>query len=177
MHDDVEQLLASAGLSEVQETWSLGNDNPALDNVQIRPVLADLDGMAADIDDVLMELRHDWRMELNVDPDTNVDEGGRRLGLTLWHAVLGVHHVDDTEQVREMLIWATAGSLTQLETLIEAVLQQSEEWVLDEVFATDRIAYDERPDELADLAPRYSEAEIHLVSIEGPADHPPEASN
>jgi hypothetical protein len=124
-----------------------------------------------------MELRHDWRMELNIDPDTNVDEGGRRLGLTLWHAVLGVHHVGDTEQIREMLIWATAGSLTQLETLIEAVLQQSEEWVLVEVFSTDRIAFDERPDELADLAPRYSEAEIHLVSIEGPADHPPEASN
>ena len=111
MHDDVERLLASAGLNEVQETWALGKENPALDKVQIRPVLADLDGVAADIDDVLMELRHDWRMELNIDPDTNVDEAGRRLGLTLWHAVLGVHRVGDTRQEADMSLWATAGSL------------------------------------------------------------------
>ena len=176
MHDDVERLLASAGLNEVQETWALGDENPALDNAQIRPVLADLDGIAADIDDVLMELRHDWGMELNIDPDTNVDEGGRSLGLTLWHAVLGVHRAGDTRQGADMLIWATAGSLTQLETLIEGVLEQSGEWVLAEVYSTDRIAYDERPDELSDLAPRYSEAEIHLVSIDQHTDHPPEES-
>jgi hypothetical protein len=124
-----------------------------------------------------MELRHDWRMELNIDPDTNVDEGGRRLGLTLWHAVLGVHGAGDARQEADMLIWATAGSLTQLETLIEGVLEQSDEWALVEVYSTDRIAYDERPDELADLAPRRSEAEIHLVSIERRPDHPPETSH
>ncbi|MEE8458467.1 MAG: hypothetical protein V3S08_01270 [Phycisphaerales bacterium] len=176
MHDDVERLLASAGLNEVQETWALGDENPALDNAQIRPVLADLDGMAADIDDVLMELRHDWGMELNIDPDTNVDGGGRSLGLTLWHAVLGVHRAGDTRQGADMLIWATAGSLTQLETLIEGVMEQSGEWVLAEVYSTDRIAYDERPDELSDLAPRYSDAEIHLVSIDRHTDQPPEKS-
>ncbi len=177
MHDDVERLLASAGLNEVQETWALGKENPALDKVQIRPVLADLDGVAADIDDVLMELRHDWRMELNIDPDTNVDEGGRRLGFTLWHAVLGVHRAGDAEQVADMSLWATAGSLTQLETLIEDVLERSGEWLLDDVYSTDRIAFDERPDELSDLAPRLSNAEIHLVSIDPRNDHPPDPSN
>ena len=176
MHDDVERLLASAGLKEVQETWVLGKENPALDKAQIRPVLANLDGLAADIDDVLMELRHDWRMELNIDPDTNVDEGGRHLGLTLWHAVLGVHRVGDTEQVAEMLIWATAGSLTQLETLIEGVLEQSGEWTLADIYSTDRIAFDERPDELSDLAPRRSKAEIHRVSIDPRNNHPTDTS-
>ncbi len=177
MHDDVERLLASAGLNEVQETWALGDENPALDNAQIRPVLADLDGMAADIDDVLMELRHDWGMELNIDPDTNVDEGGRSLGLTLWHAVLYVHRVGDADQLADMSIWATAGSLTQLETLIEAALELSGEWVLADIYSTDRIAFDERPDELSDLAPRLSKAEIHLVSIDPRNDHPPDPSN
>ncbi len=177
MHDDVERLLASAGLNEVQQTWTLGNENPALDQVQIRPVLADLDGMAADIDDVLIELRHDWRMELNIDPDTNVDEGGRRLGLTLWHAVLDLHRVSDTPQMADMSLWATAGSLAQLEELIEGELEQSGEWMLGDVYSTDRIAFDERPDELSDLAPRRSEAEIHLVSIEPRDDHAPDPSN
>ena len=177
MHDDVERLLASAGLKEVQETWALGNDNPALDKVQIRPVLAALDGMAADIDDVLTELRHDWRMELNIDPDTNVDEGGRHLGFTLWHALLDLHRVDDTRQMADMSLWATAGSLTELEQLIEGELERTGEWMLGDVYLTDRIAFDERPDELSDLAPRRSGAEIHLVAIDPRDDHPSGASN
>ncbi len=177
MHDDVERLLASAGLKEVQETWALGNENPALDKVQIRPVLAALDGMAADIDDVLTELRHDWRMELNIDPDTNVDEGGRHLGFTLWHALLDLHRVDDTGQMADMSLWATAGSLTELEELIEGELERTGEWMLGDVYLTDRIAFDERPDELSDLAPRRSGAEIHLVAIDPRDDHPSGASN
>jgi len=177
MHDDVERLLVSAGLNEVQETWALGDENPALDNVQIRPVLADLDGMAADIDDVLMELRHDWRMELNIDPDTNVDDAGRRLGLTLWHAILGVHRVGDTRQMADMSIWATAGSLAQLEELIEAELEQSGEWLIAEVYSTDRIAFDERPDELSDLAPRRREVGVHLVKMDPHDDHPPDVAS
>ncbi len=177
MHDDVERLLVSAGLNEVQETWALGDENPALDNVQIRPVLADLDGMAADIDDVLMELRHDWRMELNIDPDTNVDDAGRRLGLTLWHAILGVHRVGDTRQMADMSIWATAGSLAQLEELIEAELEQSGKWLIAEVYSTDRIAFDERPDELSDLAPRRREVGVHLVKMDPHDDHPPDVAS
>ena len=177
MHDDVERLLASAGLKEVQQTWALGNENPGLDKAQIRPVLADLDGMAADIDDVLVELCHDWRMELNIDPDTNVDEGGRRLGMTLWHAVLDLHRVGDAQQMADMSLWATAGSLTQLEELIEGELEQAGEWMLGDVYSTDRIAFDERPDELSDLAPRRREAKIHLVAIDPRNDHPSDASN
>lgn len=170
MRDDVEHLLVSAGLEEVEETWSIGSENPDLEKVQIRPVLADLDGMAADIDDVLMELRHDWRMELNIDPDTNVDDAGRRLGMTLWHAVLGVHRAGDADEVADMSIWSTAGSLIELETLIGTMLEQSGEWLLAEVYSTDRIAFDERPDELSDLAPRRNEPAIHLISIEPRSD-------
>lgn len=174
MRDDVEQLLVSAGLQEVPETWALGDDNPDLEKVQIRPVLADLDGAAADIDDVLMELRHDWLMELNVDPKTNVDDAGHRLGMTLWHAVLGVQRADAADEVADMSIWATAGSLDELESLIAAMLEQSGKWVLAEVFSTDRVAFDERPDELPDLKLRRTAAEIHLVSVDLRTDLSPE---
>ena len=172
MHDDVEELLRSFGLQEVSETWAVGDEKFALENVRIRPVVASLDGMAADIDDILLELRRDWQLELNIDPDTNVDAVGRRLGMTLWHAVIGVHrHADESDRA-DMTIWATAGSLGQLESLIDAMFRDDDEWAIDEVFCTDRTAFDERPDELKDLPPRRRDAGIHLVTIEPQGDEP-----
>jgi hypothetical protein len=35
-----------------------------------------------------------------------------------------------------------------------------------EVYTIDRVAFDERPDELADLPPRREKSEVHLVSFE-----------
>lgn len=172
MRDDVERLLTSLGLQEVPETWAVGDENSALENVRIRPVVASLDGAAADIDDVLLELRHDWQMELNIDPDTNVDAAGRRLGMTLWHAVIGVHHNTNASVTADMTIWATAGSLGQLESLIDAMIREDDEWAIDEVFSTDRTAFDERPDQLKDLPPRRRDAGIHLVTIERRGDSP-----
>jgi len=176
MRHEVEKILKSMGLHEVPETWDVGDDN-ALDSVKIRPVLASLNGASADIDDVLMELRHTWDMELNIDPETNLDDGGRSLGLTLWHAVLGVHAADDATQVADMWVWATAGSLDELDLLIERMLGETDEWVLDEIYSTDRVAYDERPDELAELEPRREHVEVHLVSIETGDGDPPAANS
>ncbi len=173
MRNDVEKLLRSLELQEVPETWAVGEDNPTLESVQTRPVLASLNGASADIDDVLLELRRTWGMELNIDPDTNLDDGGRRLGMTLWHAVLGVHRALDADQIADMSVWATAGSLSELELLIDGMLEETDEWALDEVFSTDRVAFDERPDELADIEPRRKRAELHLVSIEAGDGDPP----
>ncbi len=173
MRDDVEGLLTSLGLQEVPETWAVGDENSALENVRIRPVVASLDGAAADIDDVLLELRRDWQLELNVDPDTNVDAVGRRLGMTLWHAVIGVHRDAEPPETADMTIWATAGSLGQLETLIDAKFREDGEWAIDEVFSTDRTAFDERPEKLKDLPPRRRGAGIHLVTIERRGEVPP----
>ncbi|MHC4102548.1 MAG: hypothetical protein ACYSW1_16900, partial [Planctomycetota bacterium] len=123
--------------------------------------------------DVLMVLRRVWRLELNVDPDTNVDEGGRELGMTLWHAVVGVEGVEEvgggsveTGDSADLSIWATAGSLQELEVLINGVLSVGEQWGSAEVYSTDRVAFDERPEELAELSPRRDRAEVHLVSVE-----------
>ncbi len=169
MRDEVEAMLDQLGLEEVPQTWPVGDDNPELDRVQIRPVLEDGETTGVDIDDVLFQLRHDWRLELNVDPDTNVDDVGRQLGMTLWHAVVGVESEsgpDGQTEIADMSIWATAGSLGELETLIDNVLNSNAEWRFAEVYSTDRVAFDERPETLADLAPRRQQAETHLVSIE-----------
>ncbi len=65
-----------------------------------------------------------------------------------------------------MSIWATAGSLDELETLIDFVLNGNDEWRFAEIYSADRVAFDERPEELTELAPRRRHAETHLVSIE-----------
>ncbi len=173
MRHEVEKLLMSMELQEVPETWDVGEDNRALEAVKIRPVLASLNGASADIDDVLLELRRQWDMELNIDSETNLDDGGRALGLTLWHAILGVHGASNADQIAEMSVWATAGSLDELELLIDGMLRETDEWALDEVYSTDRVAYDERPDELAAMEPRREHAELHLVLIETGDGDPP----
>jgi hypothetical protein len=177
MRDDVESILGGFALEEVGQTWPIGADNPALEHSQIRPVLADAHAGAPDIDDVLMFLRRAWRLELNVDPDTNVDDGGRALGMTLWHAVVGVEGTGagaaEAGDFADLSIWATAGSLKELEVLINDVLKVGEQWESAEVYSTDRVAFDERPEALADLSPRRDRAEVHLVSVERHGPEPP----
>ena len=73
-----------------------------------------------------------------------------------------------------MSIWATAGSLGELETLIDAMFRETGEWAIDEVISTDRTAFDKRPDELKDLPPRRKDAGIHLVTIDRQSEIPPE---
>lgn len=177
MRDEVENLLERFDLEEVPETWELDDDHETGPS-QVRAVLDTSDEFAPDLDQVLLDLRHEWQLELNVDPDSNVDEGGRRLGLTLWQAMVIVEsaHEGNAEGAYAS-IWATAGSLAEMEGLIEIALQKYPEWQFSEIFTIDRVAYDERPDELADLPPRRQHSEVHLIRFEPwtfESDAPPE---
>ena len=62
--------------------------------------------------------------------------------------------------------WATARSLEEAEDLIEASVEGSGEWLLDRVYSIERVAFDERPEELSDLPPRRSRAEVHSIAID-----------
>lgn len=57
-------------------------------------------------------------------------------------------------------------SLSELNALVEAELDRITEWQLEMVYATDRVAFDERPPELQDLPLRRKQAEVHRVTIE-----------
>jgi hypothetical protein len=174
MRDDVESILEGFALDEVTQRWPVGADNPALEESQIRPVLAPSGAGGPDLDDVLTVLRREWRLELNVDPDTNVDEAGRKLGMTLWRALVGVQSRSAAaEDSADLSIWATAGSLSELEVLIDGVISVGQQWHNAEVYATDRVAYDERPEELSNLSPRRTRAEVHLVSVDRHGPEPP----
>jgi hypothetical protein len=147
MREQVEAILGEFALEEVPETWAVGDDNPALEASEIRPVLADAGGGAPDIDDVLIVLRRDWGLELTIDRDKNLDGAGRNLGLTLWHALVGVEGgPPEGGNAADLSIWATAGSLHELETLIEDFISVQRRW--------DR-------------------AEVHLVTIDPHLPAPP----
>ena len=167
MREEVETILNGFGLQEVPQTWQVSAGDVALDLSQIRPVIESPDETSPDIDDLLRELCDDWRLALNVDPQTNVDDAGRDLGMTLWHAVVGVDDsTADPAQSAEVSVWATAGSLHDMEDLITAALSDYPQWQFAEIHTADRVAFDDRPDELSALAPRRDTAEVHLVQIE-----------
>lgn len=172
MKDHVERMLHRLGLEEVQETWSEDEDNDesdpwadALDDKSyVRPVLDTSDEYMPDLDELLLQMRHAWRLELNIDPRTNVDESGRALGATLWHAVAIVDDARGNPNVGAYCdIWATAGSLAEMEQLILNELEKHPEWSFGEIYTIDRVAFDERPEELAELKPSDKRPRVHLL--------------
>ena len=72
----------------------------------------------------------------------------------------------DPAESAEVSVWATAGSLHDMEDLITAALSDYPQWQFAEIHTADRVAFDDRPDELSALAPRRDTAEVHLVQIE-----------
>lgn len=187
MRDEVEASLHGFGLEEVLHTWGDGDEPDVMEpidedgegNSHIRPVLDMSDQQSPDIDELLLDLRHQWNLELNIDPDANLDEGGRDLGSTLWHAVVIVDRTDDgvagTDQDEQhggyASIWATATSLNEMEQLIQQAMVSHLEWNISEIYTIDRVAFDERPDELANLRPSKRETQVHMVHIEPWDDH------
>ena len=172
MRDDVEELLQKLDLEEVAQTWPSDDEEETLSDERgprVRQVLDLSDDQLPDLDDLLLDLRHAFRLELNIDPDTNVDDAGRNLGLTLWRATIIVEPTDgDATEGVYAVVWATAGSLSEMEYLIEQAIGEHPQWTLAEIFTIDRVAFDERPDELADIAPRREKSRVHLVQFEAP---------
>ena len=191
MQERVEAMLHGFGVEEVPQTWPAAESDDELgEGTLVRPVLELVDEYSPDVDELLLTLRHEWSLELNIDPESNVDDGGRSLGTTLWHAVVIVeeatpngqataekrptrpHGKNDPPRGAYASIWATAKSLSEMERLIEEALDEHPQWAFGEIYTVDRVAFDERPDQLADLRPGRREPQVHLVTFE-PWDEPP----
>ncbi len=68
-------------------------------------------------EEILEHLRDDWRLVMNVDPETNLDEEGKDLGVTPWRCVVRCEPTDQDESPRRYA-----------EVLLEAdCLRQAEE--------------------------------------------------
>jgi len=173
LRERIEAMLHEFGLEEVPETWPSGPEYEALPGTSMRDVLELLDDQSPDIDELLLQLRDLWQLELDVDPETNVDDAGRQLGLTLWHAVVLADSADhDPDRGAYLSIWADASSLSEMESLIMAALDERPQWSFNSFYSVDRVAYDERPDELAPLPPRRREPKVHLVEVDSWGEPP-----
>jgi len=163
----VEAMLARHGLAEVAETWPEDPDGSLYGSVRVRPVLEVDDEQDPNIDELVLQLRERWMLELDGDPARNVDEQGVELGMTLWHAIVMVAPVDpETGGGAYIDLWATAGSLMEMEQLIDETLDSQGDWLFDGIYSMERVAFDERPDALGDLPMRRRERGVHLVSID-----------
>lgn len=68
-------------------------------------------------EEIVGHLRQEWRLTLNVDPEQNVDDEGRELGITAWRAVVRcTMEENDPPRYREAFLWGT--NLGQAETII-----------------------------------------------------------
>ena len=176
MREEVEALFTGHGLSEVPETWAelppdaRGDD----DSLVTRDVLEIVDDHSPDLDELLLVLRERWLLELNIDRETNVDDAGRHLGMTLWHAiVLATSSEGETDRGAYISVWMTAGSLAQAEELLEDALLDHPQWVFESVYTMDRVAFDDRPPSLSHLPPTRRRAAVHELDIEPWGEEPP----
>ena len=171
----VEAMLRRHGLREVEETWPPDPDHQVYGEIRVRPVLRVEDDRDPNLDEVVLQLRERWALELDVDPSRNLDEQGTELGLTLRHAIVMVVSADeDSDRGAYLNIWATAGSLSEMEQLIDEAIEAQPEWMFDGIYSIERVAFDERPEELASLPVRRSRAGVHLVTVDPWGERPEE---
>lgn len=97
-------------------------------------------------DEIVEQLRDEWRLTLNIDPETNVDDEGRDLGITAWHCLVRCA-AEKEERFRYLDVILTAGNLSTCEELaLEAADQMLphgiEEWDEAMVVQADRLNMD-----------------------------------
>jgi hypothetical protein len=85
LKDKIEQILHAFDLKEVPEIK--GADAATHEHRGVLEAPDDrLDLLNAD--EIVEDLRDDWRLALNVDPDKNVDDEGEDLGITVWRCIV-----------------------------------------------------------------------------------------
>lgn len=101
-------------------------------------------------DEVVEQLRDDWQLLLNVDPDANVDDDGKDLGVTLWRCVARCEFDKRAPRYAEILL--RAGSLREAEeTTFDAVAElggdEADIWQDVAIVASDRL----KPEQVGSL--------------------------
>ncbi len=95
LREKVEQILAAFDLEQVDQI--AGADSVTHEHRSVLDAPEDrLDLLTPD--EIVEDLQEDWRLELNVNPDNNVDEEGQELGMTGWRCIIRferLHRMDD----------------------------------------------------------------------------------
>lgn len=133
----VEGVLRAYELSEREDP--AGADSVAHEHRTVLRTADDRPDLLC-VDEIVERLRDDWRLLLNIDPEQNVDERGRPLGITGWRCLVRTPGASDMSRYAEVLL--TAGSLREAEDLAsDSVLPEIEAEAFEEpvVVAADRV--------------------------------------
>lgn len=167
MRRRVERLLARHGLREVMETWPPEMERRIANPTRVREVLLVEDDQAPDLEEVLMQLRERFGLEINIDPTTNIDDAGKSIGRTLWHVVAVAESVSRPRAGAYLNCWLASGSLVEVEELVRAYLESEHpDLEFASLYTADRVAHDERPEELNGLPPRLGQSAVLLAQLD-----------
>jgi hypothetical protein len=167
----VERMLRRHSLREVEETWPESLDEVNEPPSQVRDVLAIEDDQSPDLDEVLLQVRECWGLELDVDDDANLDDAGRELGATLWHSIAVCMDLTSDGNLEHptgayITFWLTARNVAEVRELVTERLKQDRRWLLQSFYTLDRVAFDERPEALDHLPMQGRKPEVHLVEVD-----------
>ncbi|MEM1184948.1 MAG: hypothetical protein AAGI53_08080 [Planctomycetota bacterium] len=101
-------------------------------------------------EEIVEHLRDEWRLTLNIDPDSNVDDQGRPLNLTAWRCLLRCQRAtDESPRFGEIILLALC--LAQAEELAfdaaASIMSDDDAWLEPILLAADRAT----PEQLTDL--------------------------
>lgn len=143
----IEKLLAAFELPVLEEP--AGADAAAHEHRSILVTSEDRPDLITG-DEILERMRDAWRLVLNVDPDSNVDDDGLELGITPWRC-LARQATDQNPDDQYVEVLLTADSLRRAEELThESVLEQGGdlgEWFDVVIISADRVS----PEQLVEL--------------------------
>ncbi len=109
----VEDVLRAFDLEEVEEP--AGADFAVHEHRSVLVAAPDQENVLG-FDEVVEQLRDEWQLTLNVDPESNVDDDGRELGITHWR-VLARAEYDQDPLVRYVEVLLRAANLREAEEL------------------------------------------------------------
>jgi hypothetical protein len=138
MKEKVDRVLTAFDLEAVEEP--AGADAAAHEHRSVLSVSDDRPDLL-DEDEIAEVLRDEWRLALNIDPETNVDEEGNDLGTTPWRCIVRAAE-DPTAPARYIDMLLTARNLRSVEELAHKGIDElSPDTPLEEVvpIACDRV--------------------------------------
>ena len=134
----IENLLTAFDLQQIDEP--AGADSAAHEHRAILLASADRPDLLIG-DEILERMRDTWRLVLNVDPESNVDDEGEDLGITLWRCLVR-YATDQTPDEQYAQIFLTTDSIRKAEELAQqsiiADFKDDREWYDVIVICADR---------------------------------------
>jgi len=120
LKDRVVGLLDAFGLEAMPEPT--GVDGAAHEHRSVLIVPEGRDNVLA-AEEIVGYLRQEWRLTLNVNPESNIDDEGNELGVTGWRCVVRcVRGQEGPVRYAEVLLWAE--NIAQAEEMVHTAIEE-----------------------------------------------------